>query len=124
MYLGKLVKRNGKLTYPSGKDKLLYELFIDKIKDGQEVDIFVSVKGNKANNAQISKVHASIRMIAQELGYSFSDMKLIVKEYSGLCYEAEGEVVCISFADCSSQEISAAIEAANQIAEENGIILG
>jgi hypothetical protein len=85
---------------------------------------YLATKGSKANNAQISKVHASIRMIAQELGYSFSDMKLIVKEHSGLCYEAEGEVVCISFADCSSQEISAAIEAANQIAEENGIILG
>ena len=128
MFLGTLVKKNSKLGYSNKKEKLLYELFVDKIKEGEEVEIFVCIKGAKANGAQISKVHASIRVIAMELGYSFEDMKLLVKQRAGLWFEVEDDdkkkVVCKSFADCSKQEISLAIEACNDLAERNNIILG
>ena len=128
MFIGTLVKKNSKLGYSNKKDKLLYDLFVDKIKEGEEVEIFVCIKGHKANVAQISKVHASIRVIAMELGYSFEDMKLLVKQRAGLCFEVEDDdkrkVVCKSFADCSSHEISLAIQACNDLAERNNIILG
>lgn len=128
MFISTLVKKNSKLGYSSKKDKLLYELFVDKLKDGQEIEIFICIKGNKANVAQISKVHACIRVISMELGYSFEDMKLFIKQRAGLCFEVEDEdkkkVVCKSFADCNSQEISLAIEACNELAEKHNIILG
>lgn len=128
MFLTTLVKSDSKLGYVDKKDKLLYQLFLDKLKDGQEVEVYFSIKGSKANASQIAKVHASIREISSELGFSFEDMKLIVKEKAGLCFEVvddeDKRVVCKSFADCSYTEISLAIEACNQIAEKNGIILG
>ena len=43
MFSGQLVKTDGKLVYTDNKDKLLYELFIDKLIDGEEVEIFISV---------------------------------------------------------------------------------
>jgi hypothetical protein len=128
MFSGQLVKTDGKLVYTDNKEKLLYELFIDKLIDGEEVEIFISVKGQKASAAQISKIHTCIRVIAMDLGYSFEDLKVLVKEKAGLCYTVEDEqstkVVCKSFADCNITEMSLAIEACNQIAEEQGIKLG
>ena len=127
MFSGKLVKSDGKLVYVDNKEKLLYELFMDKLIDGEEVEILITVKGQKASAAQISKIHTCIRVIAMDLGYSFEDMKVLVKEKAGLCYTVEDDqsikVLCKSFADCNITEMSLAIEACNQIAEEQGIIL-
>lgn len=116
MFTGKLVKRNGKLVYSDSKDKTLYEIFTKSLKEGEELDIYISVAGAKASTAQIAKVHTCIRVIAMDLGYTFDEMKLIVKEQAGLNDR--------SFADCSKDEISMAIEACNCIAEDNGINLG
>jgi hypothetical protein len=128
MFLGYLIKKNSKMGYSNKKDKILYDLFIDKIKEGEEVEIFVCRKGKKGTLAQIAKIHASIREISYELGFSFEDMKIIIKEKSGLCYEVndgkERKVICKSFADCSLEEISLAIESCNEIAEKYNIILG
>jgi hypothetical protein len=127
MFIGTLVKSNSKLSYSNGKDKLLYDQFIAKIKDGEEIEIFVCLKGRGTSPAQISKVHACIRELAGELGFPFDDMKLIIKEKAGLCYEVEDEgerkIVCKSFADCSLLEITLAIEACKDVARQNNIIL-
>lgn len=127
MFLGNLVKKNSKLGYSNKRDKLLYDLFVNKIKEDEEVEIFICKKGKKASPAQIAKVHASIRELASELGYSFEDMKLLIKERSGLCYVVEEDnkkkVVCKSFGDCSIQEITLAIEACNELGEQHNIIL-
>lgn len=128
MFLGNLVKKDSKLGYTNARDKLLYNLFLDKIKEGQEVEIFICLKGHKASPAQIAKVHASIREIAHELGYTFDEMKKLIKERAGLCYDMEEAGVkrnfCKSFADCSLVEIGLAIEACNSIAADNNINLG
>lgn len=127
MFLGNLVKKNSKLGYSNGKDKLLYNLFMDKIKEGEEVEIFICKKGKKGSPAQIAKIHASIRELAGELGFTFEDMKLVVKEKAGLCYNVADEdtekTLCKSFSDCSILELTLAIEACKDIAEKNNIIL-
>lgn len=128
MFLSTLVNKNSKLVYVDTKEKLLYDLFIKNLKEGDEVEIFICKKGSKATGAQISKIHACIREIALELGYGFEDVKLLVKEKAGLCFVVEDEgnkkVVCKSFADCSSMEMSLAIEACKDIGEQNNINLG
>ena len=127
MFIGTLIKKNSKIGYLDKKEKLLYDIFMDKVKEGEELEIFVCRKGIKASVAQISKVHASIRELSIELGFTFADMKLVVKEKAGLFYEVEDEgnlkVVCKSFAECSKEEITLAIEACKQIAQDNNIIL-
>ena len=116
MFTGKLVKKNGKLVYSDSKNKTLYDIFIKNLKEGEELDIFISICGIKASGAQITKVHTCIRVIAMDLGYSFEEMKLLVKQQAGLNDK--------SFADCSKDELTLAIEACNCIADDNGINLG
>jgi hypothetical protein len=119
MYTGKLVKKDGKLTYAHPKDKLAYEIFVDKLSEGQEVELYVDLANANHSRAQINKVHACIRELAKESGYTFEEMKKIVKERSGLCYtDSEGEY-CKSFAECSSDELMLAIQAAIEIGSQN-----
>jgi len=39
MFSGKFVKKNGKLVFDSSQDKLAYEIFLDKIPEGQKVEM-------------------------------------------------------------------------------------
>lgn len=116
MYSGRLVKKDGKLTYHEPKDKLSYDIFVSKLKEGQIVDMYVDLADTDHSKAQLAKVHACIRELSKESGYSFDDMKLLIKGASGLCYDAEH---CKSFAECSLTELGLAIEACIEIGEKN-----
>ena len=111
MYSGRLIKEDGKLIYHEPKDKLAYAIFVAKLKEGQVVDMYIDLADADHSKAQLAKVHACIRELASESGYSFDDMKLIIKDSSGL----NGK----SFADCSKNELMLAIEACIQIGGEN-----
>jgi hypothetical protein len=115
MFNGKLIKRNGKLSFVDDKSKLGYQIFLDKLAEGQKVDMYIDVTDDKHSGAQLKKVHACIRELANESGYTFEEMKLLVKKQSGLCIEAEGILECKSFAECSKDEISLAIGACIEI---------
>ena len=119
MFSGKLVKKDGKLTFQDEKSKLAYQIFMDKIPEGQKVEMYIGLADTDHSVAQLAKVHACIRELAKESGYSFDEMKMIIKEQSGLCYDAGDAVVCKSFADCSSTELALAIEAAIEVGEKN-----
>ena len=103
MFSGKFVKKNGNLIYDSPKDKLAYELFVEKIPEGQKVEMYIDLASADKSNAQLAKVHACIRELAQESGSTFADMKNVIKKETGL----ENK----SFADCSKSELMLAIEA-------------
>ncbi len=110
MYTGKFKKKNGQLIFNSEKDKLLYDILLDKLKDGEVVEMYIDLVGVDHSKAQLAKVHACIRELAKESGYTFDDMKNIIKSTTGL----EGK----SFADCSKDEIMLAIETCIQIGKE------
>ena len=118
MFTTKLVKRGGKLVYPDDKSKLNFQIFIDKLADGQQVEVFMGLTSDDASLAQIAKVHACIRTLAQESGYTFDEMKTIIKQQAGLCYDADGAEYCKSFADCSKTELVLAIEACIEIGKD------
>lgn len=115
----KLVKEKGKLTYLTQKDKLAYSIFSDKLSDGQVVEMYIDLANTDHSKPQLAKVHACIRELAKESGYTFDEMKKIIKKQSGLCYDNNGEEYCKSFAECSKDELALAIEACIQIGEEN-----
>jgi len=110
MYNGKLTKKEGKLVFTSPQDKLAYNIFIDKLSEGDTVEMYVEISNPDHSKAQLAKVHACIREMAKESGYTFDEMKDIVKRASGL----EGK----SFADCSKDDLMLAIEACIQIGRE------
>jgi hypothetical protein len=111
MFSGKFIKKDGKLTYASPQDKLAYDMFLSKLEDGQIVDMYIDLASADHSKAQLAKVHACIRELAKESGYTFDEMKIVVKQASGL----EDK----SFADCSKDELMLAIEACIQIGREN-----
>jgi len=127
MFNAKFIKKEGKLTYKTDKESLAYRNFIDSIKEGEEVDMFISVAGKAGSYAQISKIHACIREMAKESGYTFEEMKRIVKIQAGLCFEVNDEgkklEMCKSFAECSSDELSQAVQACIEIGAEYNINL-
>lgn len=119
MFTAKLRKKEGKLIYATDKDKLEYELFLDKLEEGDEVEVFMDKKSKDGSLAQLAKVHACIRILAQEAGYSFSEMKQLVKENTGL---VSGDEIK-SFKDCDQDELSAAIQTCVHIGEMYNINL-
>lgn len=123
MFTVKLVKRDGKLVYPDDKSKLNYQIFLDKLSEGQQVEVFMGLTSDDGSVAQLAKVHACIRELAKESGYTFDEMKTIIKQHSGLCYDAGDAEYCKSFADCSKMELVLAIEACIQIGREFNINL-
>lgn len=118
MHTGKFIKKNGKLTFMTSQDKLAYEIFVDKLKEGDKVDMFIEVHNPDHSKAQLAKVHACIRELAKEGGYTFDEMKALVKQQAGLCSDNNGVYECKSFAECSKDELMLAIEACIQIGRD------
>jgi hypothetical protein len=115
MFNGKLVKKNGKLSFVDDKSKLGYQIFLDKLAEGQKVDMYIDVSGIEHSKAQLAKVHACIRELAKESGYTFDEMKCLVKDHAGLAYKEGLMINYKSFAECSKDELSLAIEACIEI---------
>jgi len=111
MFSGKFIKKDGKLVFAHPRDKLAYEIFLEKIPEGQKVDMYLDLIGVDHSKAQLAKVHACIRELAKESGYTFEEMKDIIKENSGLAGK--------SFADCSKDELMLAIEACIKLGKDN-----
>jgi len=123
MFSVKLVKQGGKLIYPDVKSKLNYQLFLNKLSEGQEVEMFIDLSNTDHSLAQLAKIHACIRELAKESGYTFDEMKVLIKKHSGLCYDVGAEEYCKSFKDCSKDELAMAIESAIEIGKDLNINL-
>ena len=115
-----LTKRDGKLEYNIKAQEAIYNKFVDELPEGAKVEIFVSVTGDNGTNAQIAKIHVSIRQLANDLGYSFSEMKLLVKRKAGLCFNKNGTEYCKSFGDCSKEELNSVIQEIIELGDEVG----
>lgn len=112
----KFVKKNDKLVLLNKQEKIKYDLFLEKVKEGQVIESFMSVQEKEKTLAQLAKVHACIRLLAKESGYTFAEMKQLVKKEAGLTYPgSEGEIVYKSFGECSIEEVMLAIEACIEI---------
>ena len=112
----KVVNKNLEID-PLGSAKL--SQFIQGMDEGDTIIITYEVQNDDASYAKVSKVHKHIRELASYTGDSFEDMKLQVKLRAGLCDNSD----CKSFADCSKEEVSMAIQASIEIGELVGFSL-
>ena len=115
-----LTKRDGKLEYNVKAQETIYTKFVEDLPEGAKVEIFISISGDNGTNAQIAKIHVSIRQLANDLGYSFSEMKLLVKRKAGLCFNKNGTEYCKSFGDCSKEELNSVIQEIIELGDEVG----
>tara|TARA_R100001163_G_C5056520_1_gene192951 strand:+ start:1179 stop:1562 length:384 start_codon:yes stop_codon:yes gene_type:complete len=115
-----LTKRDGKLEYNVKAQETIYNKFVEDLPEGAKVEIFISISGDNGTNAQIAKIHVSIRQLANDLGYSFSEMKLLIKRKAGLCFNKNGTEYCKSFGDCSKEELNSVIQEIIELGDEVG----
>lgn len=123
MFIGKLKKQNGKLIYPKAVDSSKYQIFLNKLNEGDEVDIYLELATDDASLAQLAKVHSMIKDLSNFTGTPFMGMKLLVKKEAGLCFIKDQELICHSFGDCSKDQLSLAIQACIDLGLKVGLNL-
>ena len=110
----KMIKKDGRLVFFEPASASFYSDFEKNLEEGQKVMMFLEAYKDTGYNLQIAKLKVSIRKLAIEIGYTFSEVELIIKEKSGLIYGNQIK----SFGDCSVEELGLAIEALNELAEK------
>ena len=108
----KLTKRGKTLTYPNEGMKLIHKEFINSLSEGQTVEVFFEAYRDNGTNFQLAKIHACIRKLAQEVGFTFEEMKKEIKRRSGLTIGdlSTSEGYAKSFGDCSVEELGLVIQ--------------
>lgn len=120
LYVGKMIKKGDIFQPLTNQDKALYNQFKDNVPDGSMIEITMQVYDPNATLAQISKIHAMCRELANHGGHTFDEMKYYVKDRAGLIIKTEGQHIVKSFGDCSRSELSDVIQAAIVLGEQMG----
>ena len=115
--------KDGKLYFPIKAMGTKYRKFFEQLQDNSKLEIFIGVSGVKGSNPQLARLHAMIREIAKEIGYTFEEAKIQVKRSSGLCFVKDKQEYCKSFADCDKDELNLAIQSCIEIGDFNGMQL-
>jgi hypothetical protein len=115
--------KNGALEFPMKAIANKYQKFLSDLPEGSKLEVFIGVSGDKGSNPQLARLHAMIREIAQEIGYTFEEAKLVVKRKAGLCFTKNKEEYCKSFGQCDKDELNLAIQACIEIGDFSGMQL-
>ena len=125
---GKYKKERGILKPLSIANMKQYELFLSRLQEGAIVEFFYEEQHDDGTLPQLAKLHVMLKELATHIGETVENMKLLVKDKAGLCIarEVSGKEYFLakSFGDCSREELSLAIQAAIEIGEQVGFILG
>ena len=114
---------NGEISFPSKVQQTRLNAFLEDVPDGTKIEMFISFNTEKSSNAQLARLHAMIRELASDIGYTFMEMKLVVKRQTGLCFMKDGSEYCKSFSECDKDELSLCIQECIRIGDEQGIQL-
>jgi hypothetical protein len=125
IYHGRFKSKDGKFIPADKAEEIKFNSFRKELEEDQIVEVFMESEVDNGTVPQLAKIHACIRELAKETGYTFEDMKLEIKRQAGLCIKKEmsGEVflVCKSFSRCSKDELALVIEAIVQIGDSLNI---
>lgn len=123
-FIYKVVKKENKLIFTTDTEQTLYKKFIEELPDKTLCTMYIEAEGKKASVPQYAKVHKCIRVLANDLGYTFDEMKLLIKDKAGLSVERKIDDKIYhewkSFADCSVEDLNLAIQACIEIGDEVG----
>lgn len=113
----KLVKTNGKLVHETNAAGGMYKDFVNRMEEGQVVEAFFDAYQDDGTNAQLAKIHATLKQLAVDTGNSVNDLKLEIKRRTGHVYSMDsGQQYIKSFGDCSKEELGLVIEELRTIA--------
>lgn len=115
-----LIRTENGLELVSNTDQIEYDMFVKSIPMGTKVQQTLEIAKDDHSYAQISKLHAGIRELAAETGSTFEEMKDQVKLRAGL---VTPDGTPKSFAKCSKDELSQAIQTLIRLGEFVGLSL-
>ncbi len=119
----KCTVKDGTLQFPIKVENNKFNRFMKQLPDGAKLEMFISASTGKGSLPQLGRIHAMIREIAQEIGYTFEEMKLTVKRQTGMCIISDGTEYCKSFADCTKDELNMVIQTCIEIGDFNNMQL-
>ncbi len=97
------------------------KLFKMALKDGEQVEVYLTkVEPADKTLGQLAKIHASIKELAGFLGYTPEELKLVIKDKAGLYKHTETGKEYKSFAECTKDELSNAIQICIQVGNDVG----
>lgn len=117
-FTSRYIKKDGKLFNVNPKSGAAYQLFVDSLKEGDVVEMYMSLEMSAGSLAQLAKIHAMCRTLANHIGETFEDMKLLIKKKAGLITQTDSDINVKSFATCSRDELNLAIQAAIEIGQQ------
>ena len=125
---GKYKKERGLLKPITVASMKQYEHFVSHLQEGDIVEFFYEKQHDDGTLPQLAKLHVMIKQLAVHVGETFENMKILVKDKAGLCLarEISGKEYFLpkSFAECSKEELSLAIQAAIEIGEQINFPVG
>lgn len=107
--------KDGVLTPKTELNRHLLANYLKNVDEGTIIQVTYEEVAADGTYAQISKLQASTRELGKYLGYTHQEIKDMVKVKAGL-YTEDGEIK--SFADCSKEELSLAIQAVQELGEK------
>jgi hypothetical protein len=110
-----LKMENGILVPKRDIDKYTLQNYLKNVEEGATIQVTYEEQSTEGTYAQISKLQACTRELANHLGYSHEEVKDMVKVRAGL-YNNEGDIK--SFAECTKEELSLAIQVALELGEQ------
>lgn len=122
------VDEKGVMAPSSTKEEQKFYRMLHSLKPGDKISAMYEVIKDDHSLVQLAKVHALIRELSHCTGNSFEDVKLEIKRKAGLTVKSKDTAgnpieVVKSFADCSKEQLSFAIQTCIELGNEFGCIL-
>ena len=117
------IDKTGRLVTSTPTDNKLYDRYMNELNPGDQVEVHFALSKDDGTYPQISKIHVSIREIAQDTGHTFDEIKNVIKQRAGFIQQSSDGVSIKSFADMSKQELSTCIEEVMRLGSELGLLL-
>lgn len=108
LFISRFIKKHGKLEFKNKQDLALFNHLTQGLREGAVVTFMVDFADDNGSLMQIAKLKSGTREIARESGHSFIEVEQEIKKNAGLYDELEK--LYKSFANCSREELSNAIQ--------------
>jgi len=116
--------KEGQLVPANSVEDAKYKLFLKTLREGDTIEAFMNLHKADKTLSQVAYAHVLIRELANYTGHSFEEMKILIKEKTGLCVKTpEGRIIFKSLGDCSKNELSNVIETCFQLGNDIGCYL-
>jgi len=116
--------KEGQLVPANSVEDAKYKLFLKTLREGDTIEAFMNLNKADKTLSQVAYAHVLIRELANYTGHSFEEMKILIKEKTGLCVKTpESRTIYKSLGDCSKNELSNVIETCLQLGNDIGCYL-